>query len=139
MCKLLEFLSEKPNFEKEFDRISFFMNLGNEIRQKTNDGAIVMKGVSAYIYETYRSLYGDAPRKRVAYIIDSIKHPDEVDFLRKTYGDGFHLIGISDSFERRRSYLIDRKDLTPDQAIEILNRDDNEIEKNGQHTRDAYY
>lgn len=33
---------------------------------------------------------------------------------------------------------MDRKNLSEQQAIDILNRDDNEKEKNGQHTRDAY-
>lgn len=58
--------------------------------------------------------------------------------MRRTYGDGFHLIGISDDYERRKSYLMNRKNLSEQQAIDILNRDDNEKEKNGQHTRDAY-
>lgn len=39
---------------------------------------------------------------------------------------------------RRKEYLIQRKNLTEEQALEILDRDDNEKEKNGQHTRDAY-
>ena len=135
---LSEFHKETLSFDKEFDRINFFMDLGNEIRQKTGDGAILMKGVSAYIYGNYRISNDGAPREREAYIINSIKHPDEVGFLRNTYGDGFHLIGISDEYEKRKSYLMDRKNLSPDEAIAILQRDDNEAVKSGQHTRDAY-
>lgn len=130
--------SERPNLENEFDRISFYMDLGNQIRCQTEDDAILMKGVAAYIYANYHENNDEAPQVRKAYIIDSIKHPDEVEFLRKTYGDGFHLIGISDDYEKRKSFLIKRKHLTEEQADELLRRDDNETVKNGQHTRDAY-
>lgn len=130
--------TDRVDFKDEFERTSYYMDLGNRVRKETQDGAMLMKGVAAYIYSTYRIDNQEAPRKRVAYIIDSIKHPDEVDFLRKTYGDGFHLIGISDSYENRKKYLMDRKDLDEGQAVQLLGRDDNEKDKNGQHTRDAY-
>ena len=129
---------EAESIVDEYDRISYYMDWGNEIRKQTGDGAILMKGVAAYIYSNYRSKICDAPRRRVAYIIDSIKHPDEVDFLRKTYGDGFHLIGISDSYENRKNYLMERKNLNDERAESLLERDDNESDKNGQHTREAY-
>lgn len=135
---LSPFAPEVTKFDNEFSRISFFMDLGNDIRKETKDDAILMKGVAAYIYKKYRTDNEEAPQNRKAYIIDSIKHPDEVDFLRKTYGDGFHLIGISDGYDKRKSYLMERKNLSEAQAKELLDRDDNEKEKNGQHTRDAY-
>lgn len=135
---LSKFVAELPYFSREYERISFFMDKGNEIRKNTEDGAILMKGVCAWIYNKYRLEHGDAPQSRRAYIIDSIKHPDEVEFLRRTYGDGFHLIGISSDYERRKTYLMDRKELTEEEVAKILNRDDNEKESNGQHTRDAY-
>lgn len=135
---LKQFSTEKAQeFGNEFSRISYYMDLGNRIRCQTRDDAILMKGVAAYIYERYHA-EDDAPQDRKAYIIDSIKHPDEVDFLRKTYGDGFHLIGISDDYEKRKIFLTRRKNLSEEQAEELLKRDDNEEAKNGQHTRDAY-
>ncbi len=131
-------LPTSQEFDNEFDRISFYMDLGNRIRCQTKDDAILMKGVAAYIYANYHANNGGAPQSRKAYIIDSIKHPDEVEFLRKTYGDGFHLIGISDDYEKRKAFLVKRKHLSEEQADELLKRDDNEAVKNGQHTRDAY-
>lgn len=135
---LSKFVVNPPDFAgNEYKRISFFMDKGNEIREKTKDAAILMKGVSAFIYDRYRS-DNEGPQPRHAYIIDSIKHPDEVEFLRNTYGDGFHLIGISDTYERRKKYLIDRKGMSEENARTILERDNNEKEKNGQHTGDVY-
>lgn len=135
---LKPFGTQLQEFTDEFERISYYMDLGNKIRRDTNDSAILMKGVAAYIYSKYHNKNGEAPQKRCAYIIDSIKHPAEVEFLRKTYGDGFHLIGISDSYENRKKHLIERKNIEEEKAIALLDRDDNEKEKNGQHTRDAY-
>ena len=126
---LSKFVSKLPDFSgNEYNRISFFMDKGNEIREKTQDAAILMKGVAAFIFDNYR-MDNEGPQARNAYIIDSIKHPDEVEFLRNTYGEGFHLIGISDTYERRKKYLVSRKGMSEENALTILNRDNNEKEK----------
>jgi deoxycytidylate deaminase len=124
----------------EFDRINHFMDLGNEIRKTTQDNSILMKGVARQLYlKRDKDDEGNSkPRKRIAYIIKSIKHPDEVEFMRDTYGEGFHLIGITSSYERRIEYLTKRKGLTQEQAVFLLERDANEDLKQGQHTQDAF-
>ncbi len=135
---LSKFVTNLPDFSgNEYERISFFMDKGNEIREKTQDAAILMKGVAAFIFDNYRK-DNEGPQPRNAYIIDSIKHPDEVEFLRNTYGEGFHLIGISDTYEHRKKYLVERKGMSEENALIILDRDNNEKEKNGQHTGDVY-
>ncbi|MDI9483049.1 MAG: anti-phage dCTP deaminase [Bacillota bacterium] len=126
------------DFNSEYDRISYYMDLGNKIREKTGDYSILMKGVVSKILLKRENPANPAPRKRVAYIIDSIKHPDEVHFLRDTYGVGFHLIGISSTRNRRIEFLTKEKGLSIEQAEELLNRDANESEKHGQHTQDAF-
>lgn len=125
-------------FPNEYERIKYFMNLGNSIREKTGDSAVLMKGVVSKILEKRDSIENPSPRDRVAYIVKSIKHPDEIEFLRSAYGVGFHLIGITSSYERRNNYLTGRKSLTYDQAKELLSRDANEKEGHGQHTQDAF-
>ena len=124
----------------EFQRISHYMDLGNQVRQKARDNSILMKGVAAHLHRKREkdALEIPQPRERVAYIIKSLKHPDEVDFMRDTYGDGFHLIGITSSYERRINYLKTRKALSHEQAETLLQRDANEDLKQGQHTRDAF-
>jgi len=99
-----------------------------------------MKGVARQLYLN-RDKDEDGhpkPRQRIAYIIKSIKHPDEVEFMRDTYGEGFHLIAITSSNERRIEYLTKRKGLTLEQAELLLERDANEDLKQGQHTQDAF-
>lgn len=98
-----QFENEKPKFSSEYERISHYMDLGNKIRNESNDASILMKGVSRFIYQKRDkdSKQNVQPRKRVAYIINSIKHPEEVEFLRDTYGYGFHLIGVTSNYKRR--------------------------------------
>lgn len=130
----------QDSWESESDRVNHYMNLGNKIRTVSGDNSILMKGVARYV-----SLKRDKdssglpqPRKRVAYLINSIKHPEEVAFLRDLYGDGFHLIGITSSKERRIQYLTTRKGLSDEEAESLLTRDANEDLKHGQHTQDAF-
>jgi len=128
------------NFSSEYERVNCYMDLGNEIRKGTNDNSILMKGVARHIY-LQRIKDNDnhpQPRPRTAYIIKSLKHPDEVDFMRDTYGDGFHLIGITSSNERRIEYLTKQKGLSEKEAEALLKRDEDEDLKQGQHTRDAF-
>lgn len=114
--------------------------LGNKIRSKTNDNSILMKGVAREIFlKRPKDDKGyPQPRPRVAYIIKSLKHPDEVDFMRDAYGDAFHLIGVTSSYARRTKTLIERKGLNEKDAKALLDRDLNEDLEQGQHTRDAF-
>ncbi len=132
----------EPNFRpegmNEYDRISHYMGLGNRIRKEAHDNSVLMSGVAAYVNQK-REVLGlqQAPRKRVAYIVKSIKHPSEVQRLRAIYGDGAHFLGITSSYERRISFL-KRKGIPENKAQELLDRDENENIGHGQHTQEAF-
>lgn len=133
--------------EKEFERISRYMDIGDELRK--TDTTILMKGVASKIFlsrkltercfDDGQKLVEASPRERVAYIIDSIKHPDEVDFLRRTYTSGFHLVGVSSDRSKRIKNLIEGKGISEEQAEELLKRDDAESFDYGQKTADAFH
>lgn len=135
-----QFEESTPTFESEFERVSHYMNLGNELRNQSDDASILMKGVSRFLYQKRQKDAKDnvIPRKRTAYIIKSLKHPEEVEFMRDTYGYGFHLVGVTCHSSRRINYLVERKGLSEEQAKELLSRDENEEIKQGQHTQDAF-
>ncbi len=136
---LSEFSERKfSSKDNEYDRISHYMDSGNEIRSKTGDYSILMKGVVSKILLGRENRENPSPRKRIAYIIDSIKHPQEVSFMRKTYGVGFHLIGVTSIKSRRMEYLTEEKRIKPDKARLLLERDSDESVEYGQHTRDAF-
>lgn len=137
---IAEFEKMKYDGKSEYERITHYMDLGNQIRMETNDNAILMKGVSREIFKRReRDENRNAqPRSRVAYIIKSIKHSDEVEYLRDTYGDAFYLIGVQSNNSKRINYLTKMKGMSIEEANALLLRDANEDIEHGQHTRDAF-
>ncbi len=136
---IAKFEQEKFISNSEYERIMHYMDLGNEIRKNSNDNAILMKGVSSELFRKRKEIKKgkEGPLERYAYIIKSIKHTDEIEYLRETYNDGFYLIGIQSDDKRRIKYF-QQKNLTDLQAKELLERDENEELAFGQHTRDAF-
>ena len=78
---LTAFDKDIPSFTSEYERIKYFMDLGNRVRKEHEDAKIIMTGVASRILSGRDSVVNPSPRDRVAYIIKSIKHPDEADFL----------------------------------------------------------
>jgi len=87
---LTAFESITNSFDYEYDRIKHYMDLGNRIRKERKDATIIMKGVASHILSERNSVEDPSPRDKVAYIIKSIKHPQEAEYLKQVYGDGFH-------------------------------------------------
>ena len=69
----------------------------------------------------------------------SLKHPDEVNFLRKIYGNGFYLFGIHADERRRHEYLVNDKSLNQTEASELIKIDEDENIEHGQKTRDTFH
>lgn len=118
----------------EYDRIKHYMASGDRLRKESENNAILAAGVTKQI-STHRN---GSPAKK-AYIINSLKHPDEAGLLRKVYGDGFYLIGIHGDEKRRHKYLTDDKGCTLGQANELISVDEDESFAHGQKTRDTYH
>jgi len=127
-------LPEPSSNPGEYERIRHYMKQGDELRRKAGNNAILAAGAAGKIKA---ARHGD-PRK-IAYIVNSLKHPDEVEFLRKVYGDGFYLFGIHADEKRRHAYLVDDKSLTQAQADELIRIDEDEKIEHGQRTRDTFH
>jgi len=120
----------------EYERIRHLMKQGDLLRKERRNNAILAYGVAKLVKEE-RSKHESDVKK--AYIINSLKHPDEVDLLRKIYGHGFYLFGIHADKKRRIHYLTNDKGLTPTQAVELTDIDEDENIPHGQRTRDTYH
>jgi cytidine deaminase len=132
--RLSSLLSAPAAGGREYERIRHYMNKGDELRKGSENNAILAAGASAKIKEKRSG----GPQKTV-YIINSLKHPDEVEFLRKVYGDGFYLFGIHADEKRRHDYLVKDKSLTQEQAGELIRIDEDEKIPHGQRTRDTFH
>jgi len=111
--KLSELMQSLPEiqslteFADEFDRIDSLMNIGNDLRAKAEMGDALALLAILKIQEEREKLniadgkQPDSAREKTAFILDSIKHPDEISTLRATYGQGFVLISVHDRRENR--------------------------------------
>jgi len=123
--------------DNEGDRIDSFMTAGNEIRQKTGRNDII---AALAIGDIHRNRTGmEQPLPETANLLVSLKHPDEVELLRNTYGDGFYLLGITSSKSKRMGYLTGLKGVPPEKAQKLIERDESEEFEFGQHVRETFY
>jgi len=120
----------------EFERISTTMDLGNLARKESGDNGILAFGVAQEIMKRRKS--PGRPEKRKAYIVNSLKHPKEVERLREIYTSGFYLFGIHSDEQRRLEYLVNNKRIKEENAKKLIQRDMNEEEGHGQQTRDTF-
>lgn len=145
-----QFEKYQTRHEYEDERINFLMTAGDDIRKNFNLG----EALSILAINKVREIRGEQtknkkPLSRIAYIFKSLKHPDEVTFLRKIYRSSFYLISIYSPRDTRIDYLT-RKIATSrgdsksikyrSNAEELVQRDESEIglPKYGQNVRDTY-
>ncbi|MGA2402418.1 MAG: anti-phage dCTP deaminase [Syntrophobacteraceae bacterium] len=121
----------------EYARISSLMTAGNEARQQSMDNSVLALGAAAKIGEGRSA--EEPLRRRQAYIVSSLKHPEEVARLREIYTDGFYLIGVYSDEKRRRNYLIEDKRILPELADQLMDRDADEHLEYGQRTSDTFH
>ena len=91
------------------NRYRTYMAKGTYLREQTKRGdALAVMAVRRV--QQLRATGGaggrsSEPRSRTAYVLRSLKHPEEVARLREIYGDGFFLIGAYSPRDRRVKYL----------------------------------
>jgi deoxycytidylate deaminase len=125
----------------EYLRISKLMDAGNAARQQSCDNSVLALGVAAKI-SADRPKGTDSQREpfpRRAYIIHSLKHPEEVARLREIYPEGFYLVGVHADEKRRHDHLVHSKRMTLEEAEALMRRDEDEQLPHGQRTSDTFH
>jgi len=136
-------LLRDTNSSSSYERIEALMTEGNYLRKLSEDNAILSRIAAATIFSKRKTMEGGdewekEPSSRKAYIISSLKHPEEVKMLREIYTSGFFLIGVYADEKRRKEFLINNKTMEEFQAEKLIERDSEELHSYGQHTRDTY-
>jgi deoxycytidylate deaminase len=142
LIRLSELVTKIDGLDQELveepaaERLHSYMNAGNQARHQSGRGDFL--ALSA-IYQIARTRQGEGePLGRVAHILRSLKHPDEVATLREVYGAGFFLVGVHAPRQTRLDYLIQDKNIPAEEALKIIDRDEAEEEEYGQQTRDTF-
>jgi deoxycytidylate deaminase len=111
-------------------------NAGNELRSIQSDFLAeysigrIAELRTEQINEEISSTTDYVPQ-RTAYLIDQLKHHDEVALFRALYGNLFYLFGVFSTSPRRENRL--RADgIEPNQISDLIERDRRQKDKNGQ-------
>ena len=133
--------SSSPRDEREYARIDRLMRAGNDLRKAAKRGDILALHAVAEIAKKRTPPGGGEPKpiKRTAHLLRSLKHPKEVERLRRIYGAGFFLIGLHSPLERRLEYLHVQRGMTAQEARDLIGRDQSEEEPLGQQTRKTFH
>lgn len=147
--------------EDPFQRMKRLMDRGNAMRQISEDHGVLALAAIQFIKEIKDkeaqklSQNGGPAEQPVAepaakgqpeetdlpghaFIISSLKHPQEVEELREIYSSSFFLVAINESEDQRHANLVHTKDLRGSDADALIRRDEGEDEPFGQHTRDVF-
>lgn len=123
-------LLQKVEFDEQdhCDRINKLMTSGNEARKNANDKSILALGAAAQIYASRQKETNGAPRpaEKTAFIISSLKRPEEVEKLRNIYPHGFALLGVHADEARRLHHLKEDMGISEEKAKLLIERDANE-------------
>ncbi|MEM7666384.1 MAG: anti-phage dCTP deaminase [Pseudomonadota bacterium] len=102
--------------DEKFDqRVKYLMNAADLIRTEVGSGAALIPLIVSRIRFLRQSFlldegcdtdFEDVELYNRCYIINSLKHPDEVRLLRKIYGSKFIMISAFSSFQKRKENLV---------------------------------
>lgn len=128
---------------------NYKIQAGNRIRRLTKSKDILAYEAAALIHgwrvkvgeaqnHDIANKYEEGMQPRTAHVILSLKRPEEVDTLRRIYGDGFFLIGLSPSKEHRDAYFR-QKGMSRTEQASLVDIDAAEVEEYGQQTRKTFH
>ncbi len=132
-----------PELALPVDRIEKLQDEGDNLREKYGNDILAQFAISEIAYD--RRLKGTKEKnspppppppvesRRVATIIDGLKHPEEVKLLKLVYQSMFFLFGVLCPEEIRKKHLLENKEIKPEDATRLMERDKSEEFKHGQH------
>lgn len=121
-------------FDSDFKRINAMMDAGNSARRRFGND-ILACGVASKIAEIRKN----EQSKRRAILVHSLKHPEEVRRLREIYPRSFYLVGIHAPLAARKTHLQIVRETSPEEAEALIDRDQKEEHKYGQHVIDTFH
>lgn len=135
--------------KKTLEDVQHFQDLGDDLRLNTGDFAAVAKAFAVRIRKWRAQQLGQEiavnqpvipDGKARAYILDSIRHPAEVELLRHIYQDAFVLVGVVCEESKRLQRVMGKyPDAGKKRAEDFMRRDAKASQKHGQRVSDAFH
>jgi len=141
-----EFLA---NIAREDDRIRAHMDAGDEIRRQADRNDAVAGLAISWMADYRAEQFDRAPAGNTAFVLNSLKHPAELETMRRIYRDRFIAISVHSPTDVRREDLRqkisasygrpERPDDYSASTDEIMKRDEHDDERGfGQNVREAF-
>lgn len=129
------------------DKVGNLQTIGDLLRQTCGNSYLAAKAVEKIAFlRRQKGGVGQAesgalvPKTtRRAYLIDSLKHRDELKLLRDTYGDIFWLVGVFAPRSVREERLRVYEGMDPARINETISRDYQEDLDHGQQVREVFF
>lgn len=130
--------------EQKLARAICLQDLGDRLRSERGDHALSSLAIAQILELRGKEQPGES---RIAYIVESLKHRDEVDLLRRVYDQSFRLLAVHCDRPTRESRLIGdnlsgaKYAGVDSNSVKLFMDRDEKDGKNihGQQVRDAFY
>lgn len=156
VSKLIEeYFADQLNSPLQFDprnkadRINALMDAGNSLREQFGGTICADLAISSISSSRQKNEKGktrsllddkaDATKVKRAYLINQLKHPEEVEALKRIYGKLFYLIGVLSDKKRREISLEKGEGMEKAQVLALIARDQKEIDGHGQHLEETLF
>lgn len=130
---------------KGFQRYTSLQDLGDKIRENYGNSILAELAIrritvlrDASFGEGKADANATKVTKKVAYIINQIKHPSEIDLLREVYRNNFYLMGVLRTEEERKRNLKEEP-MSDGEAATLIDRDRKSSDDNGQHVEKSLF
>ncbi|WP_395632090.1 anti-phage dCTP deaminase [Aquidulcibacter sp.] len=153
VTSILKMQDSSINFDEDHSVIAKYkkmIDVCNGMRTSRDDIVILARWAIANIRQKRKLITGnERPNhsKKIVYIIDQLKLPGEIEFMRSIYGPRYYQIGITSSYEARLSNIVNkegsalrkRPEDIKESAAHLIKQDDaEEGNQFGQDVRDAF-
>lgn len=123
--------------ESAFERYNQYQNLGDFLRKKYTPQLLAEAAISEIAVNKQMKRDGkdklQADESKVAYLLDQLKNPAELELLRLVYPNNFYLIGVIRPEDERYRNLLE-EGVEQSKISSLIQRDKKSAGDNGQNT-----
>lgn len=143
---LIKHHGEDLTFSGESDRYSKLQNRGDELRKKFSNNILAQYAIKqiALLRDSKFTRTDDTgsllptQTTKIAFVIDQLKHPSEIDLLREVYGSAFYQVGLLKTESERRRQL-EKMGLNHSDISQLMERDKKSNDSHGQQVEKSLH
>ncbi|KPZ58714.1 anti-phage dCTP deaminase [Pseudoalteromonas sp. P1-7a] len=142
LSELIISANEKPSELSEltgFQRYKALQDAGDALRKKHRSSILAEMAIREITFSREKEFGGKEDtggalknQQKAAYIIDQLKHPEEILLLKEAYRNNFYQLGMLRTENERRANLTEER-MSESEAGVLIERDRKAVVSHGQH------